>query len=498
MSLQLEYQTLSSVQPLSTFQTQTVVECKLVSGNEFSALLGVNAVVSLNGTEVRSGELSYNAKLSLSVMYANAEGGLCRVERGAEFSQTAEHEDLAPGQRVQIMFRVVKLSARHEGTNVYLTAILQPEIEVYAQTDLRCLAGGDIVVRQEELPFYRLHTVRGEMEAEDVFEADYLSDILLHTESVLVREAVCGHGQVTVTGDVALELCTLKGEETAFFERLIPFRAELPCEEAFPKCPAEAVVSVRAVKLSADTDEEKGKSALSAIITLDLFAKVYEQGVLHGVTDAFSTQEELSLVRAERSFSYPASMQAWNERLSGVAALSDRVDFTCTTEGIVGAAFEGTCQKTASGVQIDGLVTGNLLVRDGTEGMRSIEFTLPCTVEERMTVTGPCRVSGIVCGLMPRQKREGEVELEGTLKLTVVSYAEERAEFLVDAQSVAPIPPAKSAISVYIPRAGEDLWETAKRLHRPPEEVQRDNPELTFPLTGKERIFVYRQNRIAF
>lgn len=50
-----------------------------------------------------------------------------------------------------------------------------------------------------------------------------------------------------------------------------------------------------------------------------------------------------------------------------------------------------------------------------------------------------------------------------------------------------------SAISVYIPAEGEDLWTVSKKLNACPEAIMQYNPDLTFPLTGGERILIYRQ-----
>jgi hypothetical protein len=50
-----------------------------------------------------------------------------------------------------------------------------------------------------------------------------------------------------------------------------------------------------------------------------------------------------------------------------------------------------------------------------------------------------------------------------------------------------------SAISVYLPKAGDDLWTTAKRLSQFPDEFAKCNEGMTFPLKGEERLFVYRQ-----
>ena len=49
------------------------------------------------------------------------------------------------------------------------------------------------------------------------------------------------------------------------------------------------------------------------------------------------------------------------------------------------------------------------------------------------------------------------------------------------------------AISVYIPNKGETLWSLAKRLNVSPETLINTNQDLQFPLSGKERIVVYRQ-----
>ena len=49
------------------------------------------------------------------------------------------------------------------------------------------------------------------------------------------------------------------------------------------------------------------------------------------------------------------------------------------------------------------------------------------------------------------------------------------------------------ALSVYIPCEGEELWSLAKRLNVHPEDLINANKELQFPLSGKERIVVFRQ-----
>ena len=99
----------------------------------------------------------------------------------------------------------------------------------------------------------------------------------------------------------------------------------------------------------------------------------------------------------------------------------------------------------------------------------------------------------IVCGLTVRRKKSGETEADATLKCSVRAYEQRTWEYLSQVQEGEAYPAEESAFSVFIPRAGEDLWQVAKRLACDPEELKKSNAHLEFPLKEGERIFVYRQ-----
>jgi hypothetical protein len=53
------------------------------------------------------------------------------------------------------------------------------------------------------------------------------------------------------------------------------------------------------------------------------------------------------------------------------------------------------------------------------------------------------------------------------------------------------------AIGIYVARRDETLWDVSKVLLVSPEEIMRQNPSLTTPLNGDEKITVYRQVNAA-
>ena len=97
-----------------------------------------------------------------------------------------------------------------------------------------------------------------------------------------------------------------------------------------------------------------------------------------------------------------------------------------------------------------------------------------------------------MCGVSVRLKAEGEAEAEATLKISAAVYGGGSVRYVTGIEEGEEIVPNDCAVSVYLPEAGDGLWDVAKKLNKSPEEVSSCNSELSFPLTGKERIIVYR------
>ena len=97
-----------------------------------------------------------------------------------------------------------------------------------------------------------------------------------------------------------------------------------------------------------------------------------------------------------------------------------------------------------------------------------------------------------VSGMSIRQRAEGECEADATLKITAAHGETRSIKYLSEVTEGGDKRQDDCAISVYMPSAGDDLWATAKKLNAPPESVCASNPGLEFPLTGKERILIFR------
>ena len=467
---------------------QTAVECKF--GAEVESVIATDARVILTGAEAENGGVRYYGKAHFLIVYADSEKRICRAEKGVEFSARVEDENCFPALTARARLSVENLSVRREGASVYVTALIGADIALYGEQSFEYLSGGDIVCKRESATVLSAHLLGGNTEAEDEFETEYIGDILLHSETVGAVDLTVSTGSLKAEGEINLSILALKGDTPVSFERLVPFSFEIPCEEAYPGRCAELRVSVLDISIKADTNEEKEKCKITAEFTLGAEGCIYEEAEINVVADAFSRTHELKLSYGEAKTSGAGDTHCVTERISGKAALTSSIDFSDTLLAVTLQRAEANLVHTEDGVRLEGVALATLLVKSAENEVRGMEMSLPFSVPAEAE---DAEVSVLVCSMNARQRQEGEIDAEATLK---ICYKEQKcacAKFVSAAEEGAEVPVSDSAVSVYIPAAGDGLWELSKSLKKSPEEVSENNPELEFPVKEGQRVVIYRK-----
>ncbi len=490
--MKVETQTFRGYGKRKELTTQTAVECRFTQ--DVATVLTSACSAVLAGADAGNGEVRYYGKAHFSIVYEDAEKRVCRAERGVEWSAVVKDDFVFPALTARAQVACENISVRREGASVYMTALLGCDISLYGEQTFDYLSGGDLIVKREPVHVLTCHLVSGAAEADDEFETEFITDILQHTEAVNVTSIVTETGMLKVEGDVNLAVLALKeGAGLVSFERLVPFRLEIPCEAAAYGASAEADVAVVSSNLRANSDEEKNKCVLTCELSLALNGCVYEEVEVDAVVDAFSATSHSDLVFASCESAGVGDTFLRTERISGKCALSSPVDFSDNFQAITLARAEAELVSSERGMTVDGVAMSTLLVvgADGTR--RGIELSLPFSVP---VDTANAKVRVHVLGMSARQKQEGEVEAEATLKITMQEERKISARLVASAEEGDLLPVNDSAVSVYIPRAGDGLWELAKSLKKSPEEVAASNPDMEFPIKAGQRVIVYRKKSV--
>lgn len=484
------YETYRYTTQICTANSQSIVECRL-AGSEIGSILAVHARAVPTEWTCRDGEIRYAGKLFVTIVYEDTERRVCRAERGAEFSHRAEHASITPACFATARWSAENVTTRREGSGLYISVIVGAHFSVFGEAQVNYLYDGEgLQVKREGQPIVRVTTVSENAQADDEFETDYALDVLMHSENAYLSSAEAEDGQIVLSGEIALNLCAIKEDGSlCSYERLVPFRVEIPCEDSMPQRSVSGNVYVKHASLSVATDEEKGKCRIEAEIGLCATAELYVCDEIPACVDAYSTEKELALKKEQKEGRRLVGMLRFTERVNGTASLSEPIDYSVALQAALMPRAEIACKNG----EAEGAVFADLVLADADKIHKSARLSLPFLFPVNAGEGVETEAEAIVCGLCVRQRKEGEAEAEATLKVVVKLYEKDCAEYVCEAIEGEAHETSDSAISIYLPHAGDGLWETAKRLRCKAEELEKSNPELKFPLCGNERIFVYRQ-----
>lgn len=488
-----QFESYRYVGEICRLNSQSIVECRL-PGSEISGILAVYAKAVPADCVCADGVVQYGGKLFLCIVYEDGDKKVCRAERGAEFYHKAEGEKIAPAYFAKSALTCTNVTWRREGSGLYVSVVVDADIRVYGSKQMDYLVGGDgLIVKKDVARVHKTVCVSGETEGEDEFDADHIGDILLHSEKAVVNRVHASSGQIDVEGEISLHICVLKGEDdVCSYERLIPYKISLPSEEAFGRIVAGARVDVKSAHLSAGTDEEKGASHILFAYTLSAECFLTVTDEISVVEDAFSTEVKTELKIQNDGGRYLTNHIKATERVGGEAVLSPAMDGDFVLQAAVLPRAELSCKKTERGFEAEGAVFAEVLLCGADGGHRSATLTLP--------VVFPIDAEGdalemdcAVCGLNVRRKKSGEVEAEATLRLSARCYEDRAWGYVSEMTEGEAYGDADCGFSVFMTEEGEELWQVAKRLACSPDDLQKSNPDLVFPLKERQRIFLYRQ-----
>lgn len=477
---------------VKTILSQSVAECRFPQSSEIAEVIAVYPQISSVSCEVSSGRVNYSGKLILTIVYSDGEGKLCRMQKGAEISHFADDDSLAPANYGVCTLLCEKTTVKRDGSAFVISAIISAKIAVYTRTERTCVCGAEGAhVRTERVDLISIVGFSGESEVEDDFDADSVVDVLIPSAKAVILSAVCGTGEVQIGGEIYLSLFAMRSQTPVCLERIIPFKSTVPCEDAGLGKRAFARAEITDLVVNANVNEDRGKCQVDFTCSLSFNGWFADEHGCDVAVDAFSESNEVVLTNAEEVAPVCADLKVYSERVYGLASTKSRLTYDCKFHAV--ALPEAECAFNEDTGCLEGAVN-TLLIYEQNGEIKSTEVSLPFAVAlNGVKEAGQTVVEDVaVCGVSVRLKAEGEAEAEATLKISASVLGESKVTYITAIEEGEAVEQNDCAVSVFIPTAGDGLWEVAKKLKKAPDEVSSVNADLTFPLTGKERIIVYR------
>ncbi|MCD8371682.1 MAG: hypothetical protein LUD27_00050, partial [Clostridia bacterium] len=272
---------------------------------------------------------------------------------------------------------------------------------------------------------------------------------------------------------------------------IIPFTAEIVCDSAAYARKADCLTSVAEATVTAQVDEERGRCNLRFAAQLAFAGSFIEEKEVEVVTDAFCCGAETIAEEGREYTPVCEDIKEYTERVSGACATGVKIDYGCSFK--VAASPKAECTYSPDTGLLEGAVKAVLVfTRDGE--FHSTDVTFPFSVKLNGLYGDP-RIDVAVIGISVRQRSEGECEAEATLKIAAANYLVRECLYISELEAGEAID-SYPAVTVLAPEKGDTLWSVAKKLKRSPQDITASCPSLAFPLSGDEKVVIYRPKTV--
>lgn len=501
MSFEPEYTKINLNSKKGCLCEQIKVDAKTdILCEDISSVLSVSAFPTVMESQAENGEVSYGGRVIFYISYLATDGTLKKCECGAEFKGKIK-EPKAEQSHAFITAKTVKTETELSGVRLSVSAYVDVCVELSGTLSIEALSGGEnLIVNSGEINYHKGYGKKSLIfPIEEEFELNYpVEEVLNHRAEAIITTVQCGVNCIIVDGEVILSAIMLQknGRSGIIKEtKTLPFRAEIECEDAMPNMQAQAKVVERSFKTDISVDEDNGKSVVQASVSLMFEGEAFADCQVVVATDAFSTEQEVEVVKKALPYFKAGELRSCYQTVVGRCVVSELPVGAVVLA--VGSEQAEIIEKRCGGdnTVITGVLYATAYFTSGEGGVftQRVETPFECALDcgfgcevEIDTVVRARKAKLKIISLT-------EVELESELAFSLYPQEKQEINLVCEVKPLGEKQKNTSAISVYIPLEGEELWSLAKRLNVCPQTLIETNSDLQFPLTGKERIVVYRQ-----
>ncbi len=489
MSINPEFDKIQTSEVI-TVSASNGIECKLpLTEEEFKEILNAEVTTSLTQVECYNKEVKYSGRAIFTVVY-KSENVIKKHEAGVEFSFKCDFDKCLEGMVCLAEAKGENVKVNFLNGIAMASAVIVFSGEITKAKDIEFFKyEPQIMVKKQNIDYdYEVCKVKREGKIEDEFDLPILiGDILSHHEKVNITNCQSGIGVVIVDGEIELSMliCELEqNKEPICNVKTIPFRMEVECRDALPEYSACAFSCVKNASIKVYVDEAKNKSAVSVEVCLEVNAKVYNYNSFSYGVDAYSNECEIKLSLEDKSIDKILGFKCLQNKISSDISFNNE---NSRLIGLINDKIEDV-RYTLENNQI--LIEGALSITCLFLNENYFADTILVPFSTKIKLDGN-KFSFIKCEALDVKVSKNSVDF--TLKVCFLDIEERKFKAIIALEEGQKKKPNTSAISVYIPSPNETLWDVSKALGVKEEDILKTNEGLEFPLTGNERIVVYRE-----
>ena len=490
---------------------QTNVEQRLQPETDTSInkILGVNAKAYVDSIEVLSGEATYEAQVTFSVIYLDENNETLMMTQKQQV--VGKFEDNSLNSLMQPLYKIEVVDVSIENatsTEVKVQATLELCLDVIDSVEIEPFVPVDenILVKKELKKFLTvIDAGKANFIVSDEFDyKQNINKILLKDVALCVKEVSSGTGYFTVEGDVYVKayLEILDGETKTYkqFVETLPFKEEIDAERITKNSIVKLVSMIKYDDVSISlTGDEVSNHIVKVDVPVFLRYVALNEVEYEMPADAYSLNHKLNMVTDTY---YVGCINSYHkkEHIDGKLEISPELPqinkvlmLDSPNLNITNSYLENDLLK------VEGVLTTSVIYKadDELETTNSVQMEVPFMVSlnlENCTCKEDIFVCAEVVDYTVKAKKGKDLELDADVHFAIDNFSKEPDTFIKDVVLTEEILKSPYSLKIYLAPQGSTLWDISKNLNVKEEVILSQNPNLTFPLEKTESI-VYFNNK---
>lgn len=458
-------------------------------------ILSVSAVSRMTSEEVLNGEIRVCGKIIAKIIYEHGEEKeISCYDYTKEFLLTVHIAEISSSDKAFIMSKITDIE--YEGKDnlhiKFTLAIGGYYIKELPFEYLEC-DSADIIVKKSVLKSQRIFPLMDTtLQSSQNFEFPVeIKRILCYNSQSWINNAFPSDEMYQAEGEARTTIIALDMNNKLIQQSFLQsFNIEVPDSNILPDTD---IMLDSFIKGTTIMMEEEGSKNI--VIDLDILLRgsvsIYEENEI--LVDAYSIENEVvtktaSIVTENNLLCKTVSQTINSNIMVDEGKVKEIVACSPPLAGNINFVND-------FGLFSEGIINTEIIYINENDELCSMKTEVPfqILVDKNFSASGVLNATLTVINTTASAISDQEISLTFETALNVKGASCEETTFMEDIQMGAPKEDNNVAISLYITKEGESLWDIAKSLSTDEQTLLNLNPDIKLPLKSGEKILLYRE-----
>ncbi len=466
-------------------------ELNLEAGTE---VISVNAESNIASCEALDKELRVGVCTVFRVIYKDAEGKLDVKEVRTDAMKIIQNPDINPTTEA-----VLDATAKNSQYLATATGKATANVEIsgwFVKENVLSFMSSDVenvYCRTETFSVENPVLLKGgSLTVTNSDEARMpVKKVLESRAAAVINNVYPSDGTYRIEGELTLRIAAVADNDQFINQSFThPFGTEISDESV----KSDSVLDAEAKAVSCEvTVTENDARIFISDVKINFRVCSVQKSEIEGVTDCYSVTNEIAVTSENAKMDSYFCYRTVRDKSSCSVIPGGMINELCCV--LNPTVTEVTVASEEKGLTVQGVISADLLYIDENNVCKSFKAEIPFATD--FAKDYPCdgydEPSVTVTNLSCRLRTGSEIEITAEFALTLRGVSEKTVTMISTVETGAEKEADDYAISLYIVRPGETLWDVAKALNTDEDTLLKLNEDLKIPLTGGEKILVYKE-----